>query len=190
MTMAAKKRTDVPLTLFDFEEETATEPKRKKKPEATTPLEALLGRKRDPETGALVPKKKPAKRRSVASSTFERTLLETQEMIDSRDWTACAARHLVALYDLMHRKTYGVEPTMTGSERYRSTMIAGSFVLRVFGGDFEKALEYLRWVWTREMGREKWRRENGREAGRLSLRSIFSGSFLLDDYRVAMARKR
>ena len=186
MTMAAKKRIEVPSTIFgEGEEETKERPRLIE----SSPLEKFLGRERDPETGKLVPKEKPKRPKSVAASTFARTIRETEEMMSSRVWDDCTARHLVALYDLMHRKTYGIEPAMTGSDRYRATLMAGSFVKRAFGGEIGKALEYLRWIWTREIEREKWRRENAREGGRISIGLLFSNR-MLDDYRVAMARKR
>lgn len=190
--MMVAKRIDVPEGLFgDDTAEPVTHTRRKRSGAVTKSpsLEAFLGRARDPETGKLIPKKKRARTRSVAASTHDRTRAETQRMIDTRDWEGCAPRHLVALYDLMHRKTYGIDAPMTGTERHRATLMAGGFVKRAFGGDMDKALHYLRWLWTREMDREKWRRENGRDGGRLELRWIF-GNRLLTDYQVAMARKR
>ncbi len=175
--MSAKK-IDVPASLFDDSEvESGVVP---------SPLEIYLGRKRD-AGGSLIPRKK--KSRTVAASTFDRTRVETQEMIDTRDWGACAARHLVALYDLMHLKIYGIDVTMSGSERYTATLMAGGFVKRAFGGDFEKSVDYFRWAWTREKEREKWRRENGRDGGTIGLGFMFSNK-LLDQYRIALVRQR
>ena len=110
-------------------------------------------------------------------------------MMDARDWTGCTARHLVALYDLMHEKTYGITVTMSGTERYRYTLIAGAFVKRSFDGDFIKAIEFFRWVWTREIEREKWRRENDRDGGHIGLGFMFSNR-LLDQWRLHLARAR
>jgi hypothetical protein len=175
--MTARKIVDVPDSIFD-DEAPSIEP---------TALEKFLGRARDPKTGKLIPKKKRVK--TTASSSFDRTIVETRTMVEGGDWEGCAARHIVALFVLMHEKTYGVVPTMSGKERYSNTGIAGGFVRRVFAGDMDKALDYLRWLWTREIANEKWRRENSREGRRLSFGAMVSGA-LVDDYRVAMARRR
>lgn len=172
----AAKRIDVPDSLFP-EQPKSIPP---------TPLEVYLGRTRDPDTGKLVPKRKRSK--AVAASTFDLTRVETQRMMDEREWEGCTSRHLVALYDIMYRKTYGVDVTMSGSERYRLTMIAGAFVKRLFGGDFVQAIEFFRWVWTREIGREKWRREEGREGGLISAGFMFSNR-LYDQWRLDLARR-
>lgn len=191
--MMAGRKFDLPCTIFsgDDDEEEAASGMRARDPDPTpTPLEKFLKRKRDPETGKLTPKKRAPRSRSIASSTFDRTMLETQDMIRTGEWEDAAVRHLVALFTIMHTRCYGIAPTLSGSELYLLTGFVAGFVKRAFAGDMRKTLEYLRWVWTREMSTEKWRRENHREAGRrLTLRIIVSNS-LLDDYRVAMARRR
>lgn len=169
--------------LFDDEPKTEERPRR-----APTALEKFLGRKRDAE-GKLIPKPKPKRRKTVAASTFARTEHETREMIRTRDWEGCAVRHLVALFEIMHEKAYGIAPTTSASERYTMTLMMGGFVKRAFGGDIDKALDYFRWLWTREIANEKWRRENGREPRRLAFRWTV-GNGMLDDYRVAMARRK
>lgn len=149
-------------------------------------LEKYLGRERDPD-GALVPRKK--KTRAVAASAHGRTIAEASTMMRTRKWDGCAARHLVALYDLMHERTYGVASEMSPTERYRSTMLMGAFVKRSFAGDFVEAVAYFRWVWTREIGREKWRRENNVTDGRrIGFALMMSGS-MVTDYRLALHRQ-
>jgi len=180
--MMGVKVVDVPETLFDIEEST-TQTRGVKR---SASLDALLKRKRD-AAGRLLPK--PRKKRAMAASTLDRAMVEMQEMIDARDWAGCVPRHLVALYVLMHKKTYGIEPTMSASERYRYAGMAAGFVKRAFAGDMTRALSYLRWVWTREIERERWRRENGREGGRLSFNVMLCNS-LLDDWRLHQARRR
>lgn len=185
MMTGTKTRADGTGDLFDEEPKTEERPRRE-----PTALEKFLGRKRDPATGKLEPKKKPRPRsKTVAAATFARTEHETREMIRTREWDACGVRHLVALFEIMHEKAYGIAPTTSASERYTMTLMMGGFVKRAFGGDIDKALDYFRWLWTREIANEKWRRENGREPRRLAFRWTV-GNGMLDDYRVAMARRK
>lgn len=177
--MASPRRTyDLPEDLF---------PPPADRPPPPSPLERYLGRERD-ATGRLVPVKKPRRSKTVAAAKHDRARCEAEEMIRTTDWSACAARHIVALYDLMHERTYGVESSMTSAERYRCTLMAGGFVKRHFRGDFEAAIDYLRWVWTREIGREARRRETGADGGRIGFALMVSTS-MLDDWRVANARR-
>ena len=191
MTMSGTTRINVPENLFgDEEPKTEAQPIKREQ----TPLEKFLGRKRD-EDGKLIPKKRTSRAKTVAASTFARTEHETREMMaaalrgDEEAWDECETRHLVALFAIMHEKTYGIAPTTSPSERYTMTLMMGGFVKRSFGGDMAKALEYFRWLWTREMRNEKWRRENDRETRRLAFQWTI-GNRMLDDYRVDQARRK
>lgn len=128
--------------------------------------------------------------KTVGASVFERTKQDVKDMIGSGEWSHCGARHLVALYDLMHLKCYGIEPFELGpQERYNATMLAASFTKREFGGEYPEVVEYMRWAWGREIRAEKWRRENGRtDARRIGIRLMFGG-YLLSDYKLFLARK-
>lgn len=165
------RRVNVPEELFDDE---------------PSPLESFLGRTRGAD-GKLVPRK--AKKKTFAAAVFGKAIEETKVMIANGDFEGCGARHLVALYSLMHDKVYGVEPVMSSSERHTAVLRMGGFVKHHFGGDFQQAVAFYRWVWTREIGREKWRRENKREGSRLSIGLLMSGS-IITDYRVALSRNR
>lgn len=141
--------------------------------------------------GKLVPKKK-TRRKTIAAAVFTRTRAETESMMETGEWESCSARHIVALYDLMHVKVYGVDAGMTSQERHIATVRTGPFVTKEFGGDYEQAIEFFRWVWKREMSKEKWRRENeiGSESGaRLTIWAMIS-SRTLTDYRVSLLRKK
>ncbi len=142
----------------------------------------------DSQTGRATAKEKPKRRATMAASVFNRAVAETEAMMAEGDWSQCTARHIVALYDLMHMKVYGIESSMSSGDRHIAALRAGSFAKRELGGDFEKVVDYFRWVWTREMGREKWRRENGREGARLTIGWCFGGA-LFTDYRLALTRR-
>lgn len=147
---------------------------------------AFMRRRLDAE-GELVPKKR--REGVVAAAAHDRTKVETERMMWERDWRGCEARHLVALYDLMHARTYGVAAPMTAAERYRLVGRAAGFLRNSFGGDVAEVIEYFRWAWGREVGRERWAREKGIEGrGRIGPGLMFS-THLLGDYRVDKARR-
>lgn len=136
-------------------------------------------------------KKQRANVRTVAASKFDRTLSEVDVMILSSNWDGAKPRHLVALYDRMHTKIYGVECVELGpTERYNTVMQALTLVKSEFEGDAENAVEFMRWVWSREMNKLKWCRENGHGTpNRITPWKMFSKSFVTD-YRVALAQSR
>lgn len=133
--------------------------------------------------------RRKSRSKSIGASQFGRARVEVETMIETGNWAGVTARHLVALYDLMHEQVYDVAPADLGpAERYNAVMMAANLTKREFSGDYEKAMEFMRWAWTREMKNEKWRRENGRtDARRIGARLMFSGS-LVTDYRVFLAR--
>lgn len=135
-------------------------------------------------------KKKP---KTMAAAVFNRALAEVDEMLRSGEWEGAGARHMVALYDRMHERCYGIEPAELGpTERFQAGLLAGNMLKSEFRGDVVEMVEFVLWAWERELGRERWRRENGKDGGRLGARLMFrsgSGAFLLTDYRVHLARR-
>jgi hypothetical protein len=103
------------------------------KPRASTRFLEWAGAKVDEETGKVTAKEKRAKPKTMAAAVFNRARVETQAMMDSCDWEGCTARHILALYDLMHVKTYGIEASMSATERHQLVLRAGGFVRREFG---------------------------------------------------------
>lgn len=130
------------------------------------------------------------KRKTVAAATFERARFETEQMMKSGDWDKCAVRHLVALYDIMHEKCYGVEDASLGpAERYNATMMAANLTRHEFDGKFVEVIEFMRWVWKRELSKEKWLRENNKPLSRrVTYYDMFGKKLLLTDYKIYLAR--
>jgi hypothetical protein len=151
-------------------------------------LVEFVGAKRNEDGTIEVPKRRP-RAKTIAASSFRKTLEETREMITSGDWAGFSARHVLALYDLMHEKCYGVAPIMTSKERHTAVLAGGGFVKRIFDGSFEDAVEYFRWIWDREIGREAWRKAEQKETRPMSFYWSIS-TRLVNDYRVAMANRR
>jgi hypothetical protein len=70
-------------------------------------------------------------------------------------------------------------------------MQAARLATSEFGGDMRELLDFLRWTWGREAGREDWRRKNAERsenARRLTWYDQFVRRTLLTDYKVATNR--
>lgn len=190
--MIGLKRDEVPESLFSLDDDDEPKTTTKSKTRVPPPPESDAS----PEFNALIEEvsarqaRRAKKSKTIGASVFNRARHDVQQMIESGDWSQCGARHLVALYDLMHQKCYGIEPLELGStERYNAAMMAANLVKRMFDGDYVDAVNYMRHVWTKEISTEKWRRENGREGRRIGTRLMFGGA-LVTDYRLSLARKR
>lgn len=159
-------------------------------PEPQQPLSKLAQWSRTTRSGkAKKPRSERPRKTTVAAAVFERTRVEAQAMIDSQNFDGCSARHIVAIYDLMHLKIYGVEVSMSATDRHTYTLRAGGFVKREFSGDYAKMIVYFRWLWSREMGREQWRRETGNEGASLHIAACFAGK-AITEYRIALSRRK
>ena len=127
---------------------------------------------------------------SISSSALDRILAETRVAMKTGDWTDLNSRHVFAYWAIAHELVYGVAPVTTGAERAQAAMRMGAAIKRHFDGDVGKAADYLRWLWTRERGREEWRRREGTSRGAsLGWRMMFL-SALVTEYRVDGARVR
>lgn len=117
---------------------------------------------------------------------------EEEEIRASGDWAHAVPGHLVALYEVLHRVVYGIDPAELAESSKEWAMAARAahvMVEREFGGSVAAAAEFFRWTWAREQGREKYRREHGKPSNRILWRWQFGGS-ILTDYRVAMLREK
>jgi len=107
------------------------------------------------------------------------------------DWDGMKPGRLVAVYYVCHEMVYDVAPTEvdTAGNWKRAMMGAGKLVKEL--GSVDAALEFIRWVWLRERGREKWRRDNGNQGSRIGWRlQLVNPQALLTDWRVEKARKQ
>ena len=136
----------------------------------------------------------PAKKRKgcpkVSSKRIRQMALDMAHMAKTGVYTGTQAGHLVALYSLCHERVYGTSPTELemGDAFYLASNAARRMVNNEFAGDYERAIEFMRWNWNREREREKWRRQNASTSTfRLSWKLQFSSS-AVSDYRVTIAR--
>lgn len=117
-------------------------------------------------------------------------ITETHAMMKSDDWSQAKASHLVALYVILHEKIYGVAPELKGDELKQAKLVAGQFLKTRCKGKFEKAVEYMKWVWKRERGREDWRRNNHIDGKVLGWRLILKVDSMWTEYRVGQERRK
>lgn len=137
--------------------------------------------------------KEPKKPRTITTTKAKRDkdARECKERREQGDWAGARPGHFVALYGACHEKIYGFIPSeLESGKEYALAILAASRMLRSeFEGKSEIMVEFMRWAWKREEGREKWRRDNGKSGQRLGWRLQFNGS-LLSDYRVDLARRK
>lgn len=100
---------------------------------------------------------------------------------------------MVALYIICHERVYGVRPleVMAPEEFPTASLAAKRLHVDVFNADLEAMVEFVRWAWDRERGREQWRAENHQETRRVGWRLQFGlNSALLTDYKVSQVKAR
>lgn len=138
---------------------------------------------------AKVKRKRPRTRKGPTKAGVSRVMREAEKMREANDWAKARPAHLVALYAWCHEQVYEVEPAeLVGLNWMAAASACAKMVREEFDG-VEDAVDFLRWTWKRERGREKWRRENGREGGRITWRAQFQQRFILTDYRIDRARR-
>lgn len=130
------------------------------------------------------PKKQPGARR-------QEYIADVEDRIKRQDWSNVTVAMLVALYWVCHIKIYGCEPAeLDSANTFTNAMkCAGKMVKEQFDGDLQKAVNFMRWVWTRERDREDWRRRNNVAGGRrITWQQQFIYLGLVTDWRAAKAR--
>lgn len=138
------------------------------------------------EAWAGVGKKKPSR-----GPDPEKARKELAGMMLDGDYSKATATHLVALYEWCHEQIYGVRPSEIGTRAaWKQATFAASKLMRdEFRDDAPAVVDFIRWTWRREKGREDARRA-GRNAhiGRVGWRLQFAMRYLVTDYRVDRAR--
>lgn len=121
----------------------------------------------------------------------EKARAELAEMMLASDYSKATATHLVALYEWCHERIYGVRPTEIGTRAAwkQVAFAAGKIMREEFRGDPVAVVDFVRWTWRREKGREDARRA-GRNTniGRVGWRLQFAMRYLVTDYRIDAAR--
>jgi hypothetical protein len=139
--------------------------------------------------GRLEAAKKPKTFRGASKGSVERAREQMNSMAERGEWDDASGTHLVALYEWLHEKVYGVATAELDARTWAvASQMAGRMVEQQFDNDFGKAVVFMRWVWRREHEREAWRRENGKQGARIGWRLMWNGS-LVTDYKVDCARR-
>lgn len=129
-------------------------------------------------------------RGAVSVQSIQESFDECEKMRDSDDWSKATARHLVALYSWCHEQVYGAAPAeLVGYVWKSACSAAAKMVTEQFDGDYQKAVEFVRWTWAREHGREEWRIKNQQQGSRIGWKLQFVTMHILTDYRIDMARR-
>jgi hypothetical protein len=131
------------------------------------------------------------KKRKSAGPDPEKSRKELAGMMLAGDYSKATATHLVALYEWCHEQIYGVRPAeLSTRAAWKQVSFAASKLMKEqFKGDAVAVIDFIRWTWRREKGREDARRA-GRNAhiGRVGWRLQFAMRYLVTDYRVETVR--
>lgn len=135
-----------------------------------------------------------SQRKSQIEAIDRRIELQKQAATDREReacWDGVTAGQLIALYWVCHVKLYGVEPAeLSDATTWSNAMkCAGNLVKLQFEGDVQRAVHYMRWLWTREREREEWRRSNRVEGKRLTWQACFVYKNNITDWRAAKVRR-
>lgn len=139
------------------------------------------------EAWAGVGKKKPASR----GPDPDKARAQLAEMMLAGSYDKATPTHLVALYEWCHEKVYGVRPSeLSTRAAWKTVTFAASKLMRdEFRGSAPAVVDFIRWSWKREAGRERARRAGSNvHVGRLGWRLQFAMRYLVTDYRVDLAR--
>lgn len=130
-------------------------------------------------------------RRGKPKPPWKVALEDAERRAATGDWEDATARSFVGLYALCHRLTYGVDALdLAEPGALQGATRAATRALHVhFGDDKSELVEFVKWVWEREKGREEWAAREGKNRGRLNARIQFSAA-LVTDYRVDMTRRK
>lgn len=139
------------------------------------------------------PKKRARNRPRTPPGVVRAAQAAVRERLTTREWASATPEELVGLFAWCHAKVYAVEAEVAldrGASWWLASRAAASQLANDHHGDAVQMVDYIRWVWDRENGRERWRRQNGREGGRLSWRLVLGqGTALLADWRLSIARR-
>lgn len=132
------------------------------------------------------------KSRPSAGQRRKEHIAEVQDRMQRKDWDGLTPGKLVALYWLCHERVYATAPVEIDKAATWTIVMkhAGTMVQKHFDGDIDRAITFMRWVWTREQEREQWRRANGKGGRRITWQNQFVHDHLISDWRAAAMRRQ
>lgn len=136
-------------------------------------------------SGADKPEKAQGRRRRSWGPSAREAAAEARERLEAGRWGDAEPRHLVGLYAVLHESVYGVAPEELAGDAFPGATSAARKLAAELGGA-EAVVEFLRWTWSRERGREK-KREPG-EGFRIGWRLMFCARTLVTDWKIDLVR--
>lgn len=141
------------------------------------------------------PKSKPRGKPRTSAQKGRDTLarLIANAKIRSRDgeWDDAKPRDFVGLFALCHQIVYGIEPIelATKTELMKATRVAKKCLSNFFDDDPHELVEFIKWVWKRQEGKEAWALREGKNLSRLNVFAQFSPQ-KVSDYRIEIVRSQ
>lgn len=135
------------------------------------------------------PTKKKARTKNPRVAKQAKTIDETKAMMKSDDWSTARPGHLIALYTILHEMVYDIAPELKTDELIQAKQCAGTFLKSKCGGDFTKAVAFMKWVWAKERKTEKWRRENKVDGKIIGWRLILRYPTMWTNYKIGQERR-
>lgn len=129
--------------------------------------------------------------RSQGVSDLASAMADAKRRAGTGDWEGATGRTLVGVFLLCHRMVYQFVPAdLESTPMFRSACKQAELCYRRHFRDKPgECVEFLKWAWLRERGRQQWAQREGRDVRRLCARFVFSDSFV-DDYRVHLQGAR
>lgn len=139
------------------------------------------------------PRRRPAdtRCRSRGVSDLASAMNDARSRAESGDWDGSTGRTMVGVFLLCHRMVYQFIPAeLESTPVFRAACKQAELCYRRHFRDNPGAcVEFLKWAWLRERGRQQWASREGRDVRRLRARLVFSDGFV-DDYRVYLQGAR
>lgn len=139
-----------------------------------------------------------AKRTPIGGAATTKALKPVDAAVDGAErrsrsgvWDGAVGRTFVGLFALCHRIVYGEIPLeLYEIADFGIASRMATKALHVWFGDDEGAfVEFIKWSWEREKGRDAWAIANGRDRTRMRARFQFSAA-MVQDYRVEKSKGR
>lgn len=132
-----------------------------------------------------------ARCRSRGVSDLASAMNDAKRRAESGDWDGSTGRTMVGVFLLCHRAVYQFVPAeLEKTSIFRSACKQAELCYRRhFRDNPDACVEFLKWAWLRERGRQEWARREGRDVRRLRAGLVFSDGFV-DDYRVYLQGAR
>lgn len=123
----------------------------------------------------------------------EVAVADAENRSQTGDWTGATGRTFVGLYALCHRIVYGEIPLELFEKQEFSiaARMANKALHEWFEDNPDILVEFVKWAWEREKGRDVWALREGKTRSRMRSRLQFSAAYVQDwrVYRILRRRR-